>query len=81
MNSEPTPTRRPIAAVRISTVALLGIVAAVAVPAVAAAIVVSGTVDSRRPSRTSARPGPSAASWSSTATAASTSPATPRSGA
>ncbi|ACU70286.1 hypothetical protein Caci_1363 [Catenulispora acidiphila DSM 44928] len=48
MSSEPTPTRRPIAAVRISTIALLGIVAAVAVPACAAAIVLSGTVDSKQ---------------------------------
>ena len=48
MSSEPTPTRRPIAAVRISTIALLGIVAAVAVPACAAAIVMSGTVDNKQ---------------------------------
>lgn len=45
MSSEPTPTRRPIAALRVSTVALLGIVAAVAVPAGATALVVSGSFD------------------------------------
>ena len=44
MSSETPPTRRPIPALRISTVALLGVVAAVAVPAGAAAIVMSGTV-------------------------------------
>lgn len=44
---EPAPRRQPIGTVRISTVALLGIVAAVGVPAVAAAIVLSGTVDSK----------------------------------
>ncbi|MBS2551261.1 DUF4097 family beta strand repeat protein [Catenulispora sp. NL8] len=44
MTSEPTPTRRPITTVRISTVALLGIVAAIAVPAGATALVVSGSV-------------------------------------
>jgi hypothetical protein len=48
MSSEPTPTRRPIAALRVSTVALLGVVAAVAVPAGAAAIVLSGSVDSQQ---------------------------------
>lgn len=45
MSSEPTPTRRPIAALRVSTVALLGIVAAVALPAGATALVVSGSFD------------------------------------
>jgi hypothetical protein len=48
--SEPTPVRRPIAAARISTVALLGIVSAVAVPAGAAALVLSGTIDSKHSS-------------------------------
>ncbi|WP_194924771.1 DUF4097 family beta strand repeat-containing protein [Catenulispora pinisilvae] len=47
MTSEPTPTRRPITTVRISTVALLGIVAAIAVPAGAAALVVSGSVSEK----------------------------------
>lgn len=47
---EPAPVRRPIAAVRISTVALLGIVSAVAVPACAAALVLSGTIDSKHQS-------------------------------
>lgn len=47
MSSETPAARRPIPALRISTVALLGIVAAVAVPAGAAAIVMSGSVDSR----------------------------------
>jgi hypothetical protein len=45
MSSEPTPTRRPIAALRVSTVALIGVVAAVAVPAGAAGIVMSGSFD------------------------------------
>ena len=48
MSSEPTPTRRPIAALRVSTVALLGVVAAVAVPAGAAAIVLSGSIDNQQ---------------------------------
>ncbi|GAA1981635.1 hypothetical protein [Catenulispora subtropica] len=43
----PSPARRPIAAVRISTVALIGIVAAVAVPAGAAALVMSGSIDGK----------------------------------
>ncbi|MEY9934220.1 hypothetical protein ABH926_008884 [Catenulispora sp. GP43] len=48
MSSETTPTRRPIAALRVSTVALLGVVAAVAVPAGAAAIVLSGSINSQQ---------------------------------
>lgn len=48
MSSEPTPTRRPIAAVRVSTVALIGVVAAIAVPAGAAALVISGSIDSHQ---------------------------------
>jgi hypothetical protein len=48
MSSETPPTRRPIPALRVSTVALLGVVAAVAVPAGAAAIVMSGSVDGRQ---------------------------------
>jgi hypothetical protein len=48
MSSETPPTRRPIAALRVSTVALLGVVAAIAVPAGAAAIVMSGSVDSKQ---------------------------------
>ncbi|NUR28577.1 MAG: DUF4097 family beta strand repeat protein [Catenulispora sp.] len=47
---EPAAARRPIAAVRISTVALLGIVSAVAVPAGAAALVLSGTIDGKHQS-------------------------------
>ncbi|NUP52685.1 MAG: DUF4097 family beta strand repeat protein [Catenulispora sp.] len=42
---EPQPTRRPIAGVRISTVALVGIFAAIAIPAGAAALVLSGGLD------------------------------------
>jgi len=48
MSSETPPARRPIPALRVSTVALLGVVAAVAVPAGAAAIVMSGSVASRQ---------------------------------
>lgn len=42
---EPQPARRPIAAVRISTVALLGIFAAIAIPAGAATLVLGGNLD------------------------------------
>jgi hypothetical protein len=45
--AEPPATRRPIAAVRISTVALIGIVSAVAIPAGAAALVLSGSIDEK----------------------------------
>lgn len=48
MSSEPTPSRRPIAALRVSTVALIGVVAAVAVPAAAASVVLSGSLDSQQ---------------------------------
>lgn len=48
MTSDTTPTRRPIGAVRVSTVALLGVLAAIAVPACAAAIVMSGSVDGKQ---------------------------------
>lgn len=58
MSSERTPTRRPIAAVRVSTVALLGIVAAVAVPAGAAAVMLSGTLDSRQTTQQLGEGGP-----------------------
>lgn len=58
MSTEPTPTRRPIAAVRVSTVALLGIVAAIAIPCGAAALVVSGSVDSEHSRQTLGQAGP-----------------------
>ena len=48
MSSETPPTRRPIPALRVSTVALLGVVAAVAVPAGAVAIATSSSVDGRQ---------------------------------
>ncbi|MFD0637941.1 hypothetical protein ACFQ9X_46695 [Catenulispora yoronensis] len=44
MTYDVPPPRRPIGAVRISTVALLGVVVAVSVPTVAAALAVSGRV-------------------------------------
>ncbi|MFL6111778.1 MAG: hypothetical protein ACJ786_10555 [Catenulispora sp.] len=44
-NPQPAPRHRPISTVRISTVALLGIVVAVAIPAGAAALVLSGSID------------------------------------
>lgn len=58
MSSEPTPTRRPIAGVRISTIALIGIVAAVAVPAGAAALVVSGSIDNHMRQQRLSQDGP-----------------------
>ena len=58
MSTEPTPTRRPIGTVRVSTVALLGVVAAVAVPASAAAIVMSGTLDSQHRTMEISQAGP-----------------------
>jgi len=58
MSSEPTPTRRPIAAVRVSTIALIGIVAAVAVPAGAAALVVSGSIGNHMKQQTLSQDGP-----------------------
>jgi len=42
---QPAPRHRPISTVRISTVALLGIVVAVVIPAGAAALVLSGSID------------------------------------
>lgn len=58
MSSETPPTRRPIPALRVSTVALLGVVAAAAVPAGAAAIVMSGSVDSRQRTQVLGEAGP-----------------------
>ena len=58
MDSEPTPNRRPIAAVRVSTVALVGIVAAIAVPAGSAALVMSGSIDSQTRQQDLRQPGP-----------------------
>ncbi|WP_194918772.1 hypothetical protein [Catenulispora rubra] len=52
MSTEPTPTRRPIAGIRVSTVALLGVVAAIAIPCGAAALVVSGSIDSQHTQQT-----------------------------
>lgn len=49
---------RPIGAVRISTIALCGVIAAVSVPAVAAAITVSGRVDNRHATQQIAAAGP-----------------------
>jgi hypothetical protein len=46
MSSEPAPTRRPIARLRVSTVALLGVVAVFAVPA--GALVMSGALDDKQ---------------------------------
>jgi hypothetical protein len=45
---EPTASRAPIPAVRISTVALIGMVAAVLVPAGAASVALSGSLDERQ---------------------------------
>ena len=58
MSTEPTPTRRPIAAVRVSTVALLGVVAAIAIPCGAAALVVSGSIDSKQTQQNLGEAGP-----------------------
>ncbi|MEY9862202.1 hypothetical protein ABH935_007847 [Catenulispora sp. GAS73] len=58
MSTEPTPTRRPIAGVRVSTVALLGVVAAIAIPCGAAALVVSGSIDSKQAQQTINQAGP-----------------------
>lgn len=55
---EPAPTRRPISAVRISTVALIGIVAAVAIPAAAASVVMSGSLDQKQTTVQIQQPGP-----------------------
>ncbi|GAA2047011.1 hypothetical protein GCM10009839_59700 [Catenulispora yoronensis] len=45
---EPAPARRPIPMVRISTVALLGLVAAVTIPAAAATVALSGSLDAKQ---------------------------------
>ena len=58
MSSETPPTRRPIPALRVSTVALLGVVAAVAVPAGAAAIVMSVSGDAWQRSQDLTQAGP-----------------------
>jgi hypothetical protein len=58
MNSERTPARRPIAAVRVSTVALLGVAAAVTVPTVAAALVMSGSIDTHQRQQDLGQAGP-----------------------
>lgn len=58
MTYDAPPPRRPIGALKISTVALLGIVTAVAIPAGAAALVLSGTIDGRHSSRTIQVTGP-----------------------
>lgn len=58
MTSEPAPNRRPIATVRISTVVLIGIAAAVAVPAAAAAFVMSGDVNEETAQVTVSESGP-----------------------
>jgi hypothetical protein len=58
MSSETPPTRRPIPALRVSSVALLGVVAAVVVPAGAAAIATSGSVDSRQRTQELGQAGP-----------------------
>jgi hypothetical protein len=58
MSTEPTPARRPIAAVRVSTVALLGVVVAIAIPCGAAALVMSGSIDSKQTQQTLSQAGP-----------------------
>lgn len=58
MSSEPTATRRPIAAVRVSTITLIGIVAAVTVPTGAAALVLSGSLDNHMKQVPLGQPGP-----------------------
>jgi hypothetical protein len=58
MSSEPTPTRRPIGTVRVSTVALLAVVTAVAVPAGAAALVMSGALDDKQTQQNITQAGP-----------------------
>jgi len=58
MSTEPTPTRRPIAGIRVSTVALLGVVAAIAIPCGAAALVVSGSVDAKQTQQNLNQAGP-----------------------
>lgn len=58
MSSEPTATRRPIAAVRVSTIALIAIVAAVTVPTAAAALVLSGSIDNHMKQVNLNEPGP-----------------------
>ena len=58
MNSETPPTRRPIPALRVSTVALLGVVAAVAIPAGAAAFVTSDSINGRQHPQALGQAGP-----------------------
>lgn len=58
MSTEPTPTRPPIAAVRVSTVALLGVVAAIAIPCGAATLVMSGSVGNKQIQQTVSEAGP-----------------------
>lgn len=58
MTTDPSATRRPITVVRISTIALLGIVAAVAVPAGAAALVLSGSLDNQQKQQQLSQAGP-----------------------
>lgn len=58
MTYDAPPPGRPIGALRISTVALLGIVTAVAVPAGAAALVMSGSVNEKHLNQTIQVTGP-----------------------
>lgn len=58
MTFDATPPRAPIAAVRVSTVALIGVVTAVAIPCGAAALVISGSVGDKATQQTLSQAGP-----------------------